>query len=272
MKDKRTIQELFEPRLQSGLFGVEIEMESDGPIDARLTDIPEWLRLADGSLRGEFNAEYVLVKPLRLKSAKAAITKLKAALQNAGTEINDSVRAGVHIHLNVQDLTMQELLTLLTAYYILEDALVDKCGEGRAGNHFCLRARDSDWTMFLLSNALREDRLLQQLGAFDRIRYSAMNLAAIMKFGSIEFRAIRTPTDLEEIFFWLDVFDQLKKNYHLYQNPIQMVENISLGGEMAFLDNILGPQANAFKDDPNLANKLLGGVRLAQEIAYTGSD
>ena len=265
-----TIQERFELNPQSGEFGVEIEMESDTPILEGERGYKEWHKFSDGSLRGMYNAEFVLTKPLSLAASKAALHNLQDKLTADTTIINDSVRAGVHIHVNVQTLTVPQLLTLLTAYYILEEMLVDECGDGRKGNHFCLRAQDSDYTLFILSEAVRMNDIVSRLYSIDRMRYSAMNLAALRKFGSIEFRAIRTPTDLTTITYWLDVFNNLKNNFMLYQDPIQMVENISLGGEINFLDNILGPElSEQFKSDPDTSEKLLRGVRLAQEIAYS---
>jgi hypothetical protein len=255
--------------VQAGRFGVEVEVETDRELEPSMDVNKVWHLVHDGSLRGAHSGEFVLRTPMDLQETKDAVHDLSGWFRDSGTDIQDTVRAGVHIHVNMQDRTLRGLFTFLTAYYILEEILVDRCGEGRSGNHFCLRAKDSDQVIFGLAEALREGEISLVNARLGGLRYLALNIDSLYKFGSLEFRAIRTPPSLDDIVVWLDVLNNILTNCELYQDPRQMVENISFGGEEIFFRNILGNTVDYFAEVPNIREKIQNGVKMAQEISYS---
>ncbi len=254
--------------------GIEIEMEAELPFPPVETTRYYWKKEHDGSLRGEYTMEYVLRKPLKRTTAMKALDKLSIALDMEGTTVVDSVRAGTHVHINVRDLTFRELWSMVTCWYVLEELLTHTmCGEGRVGNHFCLGAQDADAVVFKVSKALR-NKALRQL-AHDDIRYSALNFVSLFKYGSLEFRAMRTPIDFEIIKTWVGILLAIKENSKLFPNPRHVVENFSYGGERNFLRQVIGNENAEMiirRDPDRWEEKLRRGVRVAQELAYARDD
>lgn len=261
-------------KLEKNVVGIEIEIESLTPFPPNDETKYYWKMEHDGSLRGEHNIEYVLRHPRERNKAFKALDNLTIKLKNGGTEIVDSIRAGTHIHINVRDLTLLEMWTMVTCWYVLEELLTSTiCGKDRVGNHFCLCAQDADAVLFKITSVIRKENFKGLEG--DNIRYSALNLCSIFKYGSLEFRAMRTPQNFEKIKLWIDILLSIKENSKLFPNPRHVVENFSFGGEGNFLRQILGNE-NAKRiillDPPGWKKKLQRGVRIAQEIAYSRDD
>lgn len=165
----------------SGDVGIEIEVEGD--------NLPRpdeyWRCERDGSLRGE-SMEYVLEEPLKLPKALDALAHLDACYIRGNTNVHESVRAGVHIHINVQKLTVVELFSFMTAYLILEDLLIKYCGEYREGNLFCLRTRDAEFLLHTLEGVASKKNY--EAFSSDMLRYASMNVCSLWRYGSLEFR------------------------------------------------------------------------------------
>lgn len=259
----------------NGEVGIEIEMEARNAFPPVENTSYYWNKEHDGSLRGEYNIEYVLKKPLKIKFAIKALDKLSAELEEYDTEVEDSVRAGTHIHINVRDLTFLELWVMVTCWYVLEELLTHTmCGEGRKGNHFCLGVQDADAVLYKVTNILKGNHAFDKLKGGD-LRYSALNFSSLFKYGSLEFRALRTPQNFDEIKVWMCILLAIKENSKLFRNPRQVVENFSYGGERNFLRQILGNEnANIVleRDPDGWERKMKRGVRIAQEIAYARED
>ena len=255
---------VFNKREITAEVGVEIEIEATNNIPSResFEDTP-WQRVRDGSLRGYDNAEFVFRNPLKEADALEAVDTLSSALDNYDTALLDSVRTGVHVHINVQSMTMKQMWTFVTCYYILEEILTDFCGEGRQGNHFCLRAMDADAVVARVASSIARDDTYPICE--ESVRYAALNFNALHKFGSLEFRQLRTPMDFEKVKTWIKVLLSVKRNSEMYPNPQAVVENFSFGGEVAFMRAMLGEHVHNFNIDND---KLRRGVRIAQDIAY----
>jgi hypothetical protein len=95
-------------------------------------------------------------------------------------------------------------------------------------------------------------------------------MVPLFRYGSVEFRAIRTPKDFTTIYPWLELFAELRENARTFSNPIAVVEQFSGGGYVPFVKNLL-PNNHKFvlSGSTNTEEKLMRGVRLAQEIAYS---
>lgn len=253
------------PEGPAGTIGIEIEVEAYN----YLPDVQHpWMRTMDGSLRGRDNAEYVLREPLDKEAAFKAIDWLARAITGNKTRVKDTVRAGVHVHINMLEATCRQLWTYATCYYVLEEALTERfCGAGRVGNHFCLRAIDADVLTHDIGRVLRNDEY--GILMYDDIRYSALNFTSLFRHGSVEFRALRTPPDLNRVKTWIDILLAIKANSKMFSNPREVVEMFSMGGEINFLNQILGPLSSELGErNERLTEMLRRGVRVAQEIAY----
>lgn len=244
----------------TGDVGIEIEVEGRG-----LPHLEKfWKNEEDGSLRGE-SREYVLEKPMTLKEARLALSYLDAQYKANDTKVADSVRAGVHVHVNVQDLNIIQLYNFMVVYLILEEVLVKWCGPHREGNLFCLRAGDADYLLSQLRD-VAQTKQFQNLHS-DQLRYASMNVKALGTYGSLEFRAMRGTRDLDLIYRWAEVLVGLREFAKGFDNPNQIIEGFSEGQAEGFLKAALGPHAKEFACE-GYVDKLCAGMRRAQDVAY----
>ena len=96
---------------KKGEIGVEIEAEFEHPLMAAVPN--PWRVDLDGSLRG-YAYEFVLKNPVSRGTINSALNKLEGCLSDH--KILHSIRAGIHIHLNVQDLTIKQVLNFMMCY------------------------------------------------------------------------------------------------------------------------------------------------------------
>ena len=247
--------------LTKGDVGIEIEVEG------RNLPNPEkyWRREQDGSLRGE-SAEYVLAKPMTLDGAQIALKSLALDYKKAGTKADDSVRAGVHVHVNVQSLNIVELYNYMTLYLILEELLVKYCGPTRVGNLFCLRSCDADFLIDRIKWAVRNKRFRNLVD--DNLRYASMNVKALGNYGSLEFRAMRSTSDFALIHEWASMLVHLREMAKTFADPTDIINGFSEGEAYGFLNRILGEYATIFEDYADIGGALVRGMRIAQDVAF----
>lgn len=257
----KTIAEMMRMRPVKGDVGVEIEVEGDGlPHTEKY-----WSMERDGSLRGE-SMEYVLSKPMSLADCNKALQYLDECYKNNGTVVHDTVRAGVHVHVNVQRLTFPQLFNFITTFLILEEVLVKFCGETREGNLFCLRSGDASYLIDAIVDVARSKNLLSFRS--DNLRYAALNVKAIATYGSLEFRSMRGTRDLDLIYKWAALLVGLRDFSSQFENPQQIIEAFSINGPEAFYKAALEEFEELLGDGAGYANQLKDGMRRAQEIAF----
>jgi hypothetical protein len=262
----KTVREIIGVPITKGDIGIEIEVE--GIRLPTMLDPKVWRIDADGSLKGPENREYVMPMPASLKDAFNALDYLAMAYKENHSIVNDSIRAGVHIHRNVQDLTLKQLFTFIVAYFTLEKVLVQWCGDSREGNLFCLRGtEDAEFILFELMKAI-EKRKLGGLKT-DNLRYCSLNVCALFKYGSIEFRAMRGTSNLEEIKTWAATIDELYDNSLKFTDPTEIVLSVcSGGGEPALLKRLLPTQWSNFTHK-GYTSQIRDGARAVQMLAFS---
>lgn len=245
----KLIKDLVSVKPTSGVCGVEIECEGRG-LPVFDTD-PIWRVDNDSSLRGGY--EYVMRKPLDLVGTMAALHNLRSRFEKASCIIDEAVRAGVHVHFNVQEFTFNQLFNLITLHTLLEELLVDFCGEYRAGNLFCLRVKDAQYILMPLAKAARQ-RSLAPLES-EVIRYAALNLCSLFKYGSVEFRAMRSTPDFSLYRTWIDILNELYEKAKVFENPQQIMDLYLEGTPVEFCYTVLGGLAETLligKDDSHV--------------------
>lgn len=254
------ILEEFGVKPRSGEVGIEIEMEG--------RNLPQscdgWIVTTDGSLRGE-GLEYVFASPKKRKNVAEMLSTLQARFTNSGATLNPSDRCGVHVHLNCQKLTTEEVIKIIVLYLIFEELLVKWCGEDREGNMFCLRSSDAEAIIDALIQAKASGSLRE--AQRDSYRYASINLSSLSKFGSIEFRAMRTRADLTSVQTWTEMLLAIYDKALEYDNPRTIIENISMQGPSCFLADILGDKAEILACK-NMDQIIMAGVRRVQDIVY----
>jgi len=126
-------------------------------------------------------------------------------------------RAAIHIHMDVSDLDLNagDLRRLMGIYFLVEHIFFHFAGEWRRHCGFCVAYEDG----------INEDTVVAALVASDKAserddllylsnhcsRYQAVNLNAISKFGTLEFRHLPTTFDKARIIKWINMVMAVKR-------------------------------------------------------------
>jgi len=257
------VLELFNLRcgVTSGDLGVEIEVEGNNLPNAAGK---YWRVERDGSLVGESN-EYVFRAPLSDPDMCKAIDCLSAVFADKGSEVYDTVRCGVHVHVNVQELERNELFNFITLYTMFEWVLLDYCGKGRKGNLFALPINRSPLLVDKLCSVLVKKDYKSLYN--DEYRYCAINVKALGEYGSLEFRAMRGG-DFNKVKSWASFLLHLRTMAKGFNNPCDIIQCSSMMGLEEFFKHIAGEHYNLFKCYDNKQRKLVDGVRNVLPIVY----
>lgn len=254
------IREVFGLPEVKGAVGVEVEIEGMN-LPALIGNGHQWHVEHDGSLRGEAY-EYVFRGPVDKVKAFGRLDSLALSFKKHGSDIFDTGRAGVHVHVNVQDMSIKQVGCFITLYYIFENILLDYCGEDRVGNLFCLRTCDAEGAIPLITQAFNNHKL-RGLGT-DDIRYAALNLNSLPKYGSVEFRPMRSTGDMQLIKNWIDILLTMKEYSLRFNDPRDIVESMSgMSTAVMFLE-VFGEHTGLVYDDDSMYE----GVCYAQDFAY----
>lgn len=260
----KKLYEIFGQQPVKGDVGIEIEVEGK-----RLTDDvdPRWNAIVDGSLRGE-NREYVLHKPIPANTAKDALQCLKDSLDAAKSKLDFSFRTSVHIHINVQQLTYPQYLNFIYTYFLLEEPLMTFCGKERKGNRFCLRLQDAEGMLETYNNMFTgRERALFEVPA-NQVRYSAMNIEATPKFGSLEFRGMRGNLDVDLISTWIDCLIRIREFAKSVDNPTQVYDLYAENEAQGFMEKVIGDLTPRFYY-PRMVKDVQRSFSLSLELPFT---
>lgn len=251
----------------AGEVGIEIEMEGKNfPDMYLLVDATNglWCGHHDGSLRGA-SLEIVLAKPVPRDKVLKALTKAADTFKEAGTKLKPSVRTGVHVHINVRDMTEEQVFKFMFCWFLFESVLVRYCGEDRVGNLFCLRGTEAETYMEYLEKSVQDGDL--NVLYTDELRYSAMNPKALCEYGSLEFRCLKTPEDILDVAEWASILLAVKDFSLTIDDPVEMLDMISREGGDAIAKECFGDLVHALPAE-DWTMEMFEGLRLIQPIIH----
>lgn len=219
---------------KEGSIGVEIEMELKGG-DPALWQSEYWNLIHDGSLRLNGH-EAVLKEPINIGDLEKALDDFQAAVKACKMKfVENSRRTSVHVHINVAEKRIIDVYNIISCYWIVEPLLVAFSGDHRRGNNFCLSATEAEGIVFDVCEGAKTSRHFDHVLGEDN-RYGALNIAALGKFGSLEFRSMRGVYDKETLNTWISsIFDFCWKACG-FHSPEDVVSFMSRAGEESFLD------------------------------------
>ena len=201
---KRILRDVDVWPLPDQLTGVEIEAErTPGAVFPNQT--PDmWSEHGDGSLRN--GVEYVLSAPLAGKELSYAIDTFYS---NVSVERWPTSSTHIHIDMRDEDLPVSVLQSIFILAYTLEDCIYALGDQGRDMTGFCnkldtLSAAD----VALIMRVDDESESLVPLGRGSR--YYGLNLRALFKYGSLEFRYFPTAVSANELKSWIRLVQQFK--------------------------------------------------------------
>jgi hypothetical protein len=168
--------------------GVEIELENLSDLSTRNSRLIHWDVITDDSLRN---------------NGREFITKGDGiggdVLANAAVEVEDLLkdyspdptwRCSTHMHLDVRDLTVEEMKRLLIAYIFFEKFLFRESGWARYKSNFCVPIGLAQSQVSILSDAFMIDtpESFAEHISCNWGKYTALNLRPCTHLGTFEFR------------------------------------------------------------------------------------
>lgn len=195
----RSLSEFYNVYQKVGDIGIEIEVEAKNVLPIVKED--NWRTDRDGSLRGN-SAEYVTANPIPVERVGKTLDNLFKIIKDA--EPIPSFRTSVHIHKNMLKYSPIQVWNAVVVYWILEDLLFNYCGSFRASNTHCLPLSKAEGVLHACLYDVSTHYPFKTFKWNDDIRYSGVNLSALRKFGTLEFRGMRGTTDPEVIKTWIE--------------------------------------------------------------------
>ncbi len=243
----------FASRIKGFKYGVEIEVEG-----ANLPHgLKGWRDYQDNSLRARPERNEYISRPCTLKELDVALTEFGDACKALNTRSVDSVRTSVHVHCNVQDLSIASVASLLTTFIIFEGSLYSVCGEHRDGNVFCAPLSTTykaliDIVNFLVA-AHTGAQLINTIGDSGR-KYTTMNFRPLVTsdnergYGTVEFRAHEGTISTKRIRDWVGLLDAMV-GYASTRTPTDVLNDFSALGLVEFPTLIFGKYSELISID-----------------------
>lgn len=191
----KTIGEIFGPKRQLGRIGIEIEVEGE--------NIPKaafgiWKCEPDGSLRGD-GMEYITKRPVPVGDIKGHMEEMNAEFAKLNAKAFDAHRGSIHMHVNVQPHTVEELFGLLFKWTMIEGLWMHMCGPTRENNLFCTQGGSTGDIQQFCREMLKCHRTDSYHRWPERGKYSSLNTNPVSTYGSVEFRTFASTIDADTV-------------------------------------------------------------------------
>lgn len=244
---QNTVLQAFGMRQQPRDFGIEIEMEGTGPLGG--IPVTGWQVHEEGSLRapggeGRGGAEYVTHGTIDFDNIEMLVNRLDKKLVEEGCKVDlKAHRTSTHIHLNVQQLKLIELLGYLTVFTAIEPLFLNLCGDSRDGNAFCIASQDTgDLPDYFLNFCQLIEKMEQRrIELYQRGKYASLSTYRLMDLGTVECRCFPVCLDGKQIKEWAQWLLNIR---NLVQNTEDMsfrqVIKLGIHDPLVLIDRVFG--------------------------------
>lgn len=184
------------------LVGLELEIEGwrSSQIGAAVNGFAYH---ADNSLRNN-GVEYVTA-PTRIKHLSALLGDFYSTFKV--TDVNYSERCSTHVHLNVCDMTLDQLACLCLVYQVFERMLFNFVGNDRDKNIFCVPWSQANVNVNLVD--LIKSGKWRDLQRWSK--YTALNLLPVQTQGTVEFRHLHGTCSIPTIMQWVNLIGCMRE-------------------------------------------------------------
>lgn len=236
------------------VYGVELEIERLSGLRASHA-VNGMQYYDDGSLRN--NGGEFVTNPCKMRELSYVLNTF--FMKNKFTEENYSERCSTHVHINVQDFTYDNIMSLCLLYQLYERVLFAYIGNERSANIFCV-----PWYDTIMVSMLDEETLNGFLGqARGWQKYTALNLLPMQTQGTVEFRHMAGTHDVARILEWCNIIGCLTS--YARKTPLETLkqEIISLNTSSryaGFFAEVFGQYAEVLKSSTNFELAMEDGV------------
>lgn len=250
-----------EPDPTSRLYGVEVEYENviDPP---NVRDI-RWNVTPDGSLRN--NGLEFITHPISLHQAVTAFRHLNRVAGQESWE--DTARTGIHVHADMRDLTFDRVKGVIAAYAAFEPLMFRLVDTTREENIYCVpwyRAPDQARVVPFLGRRRIDTERTAGVGL---VKYSALYLRPLWKFGTLEFRQAETWRDPAPFRRWICAISRLVE-WGKDETPESVIEKCSSNPNQLVQD-IFGWTMRHVTDPESVMDEVNSLATVDEMIPYT---
>lgn len=182
------------------IYGIEIEVEDVRAPIINYDKQPYWNITTDNSLRNN-GVEFVSL-PLTCNQIEYAMDQLNVSLPTTATF---GPRTSTHIHMNVRDLTIDQITCLILLYTSVENLLFNWVGHERDQNIFCIKITETEYIQNLIAFQSTPNEVVHYWN-----KYTALNILPIESKGTVEFRHLHGTRDKERLIQWINFLSCLK--------------------------------------------------------------
>lgn len=250
-------------------IGLEVELE-EFPAPEDINQDIYWNKDYDDSLRGDHKTELVLAQPLNGLDLDNAIHSLENMIITSDYQPVLSSRTSTHVHMDATGLSLNALRKWILNYIIFERALFKYCGRVRERSPFCVPLYKAESVLPSLG-AMYDDctNLPHRLGKYvgDETRYGAINLHALFKWGTLEFRMLPAKWKHSQIVEWLNILMSIRD--YAINSDLDMdyvYKFVYDNNPISYLEEVFGDYASLLMYE-GVEEDLIKGIRLARNYA-----
>lgn len=203
-EDMQTVPSKTLIRALNTLVGVEVEVEN---YDGSYPSI--WMAVDDNSLRNN-GKEFITPLGTRAYQMTNYLNRLFGYAANDGWTVSD--RTSIHVHINVCNMTIEEVNSFIILYSLVEDSLFKYAGDFRYHNIFCVP----------MAEQLRKECDSFESFLENSSKYSALNTKSVSEKGTVEFRHMHTKYDTVHVNRWIIMLCLLR--YYARFNTLEEIK------------------------------------------------
>lgn len=197
-------------------IGLELELEN---IHENLEHLqgevsPYWNAVEDGSLRNG-GREFVFASPMFGRDILDAFEVLDSLFINHEIAPELSRRTSMHVHLDVRDLSPDQLLTFLLVYLLCEPVFFNVVSPERKYNPYCSPLAEMRPYLRGIAHAFRGGdenfNFLFSHSFSAGTKYTALNVLPVSSQGSVEFRHHQGASTLDEALPFINMCLAIKR-------------------------------------------------------------
>ena len=181
------------------LFGVELEIESVDR-DTFWKDFPVGVEVKDDHSLRNYGKEFITV-PTTGKDTLDLFQKVHKTVAFYKPEEKFSERTSIHVHVNCQNLELEETRQAILLYALFEEMFFAMVEASRRDNIHCVPLTDTYLPSYFRQNL---PTLVSKWS-----KYTALNIIPLKTIGTIEFRHMHGHDDPVLLQDWLTVIENL---------------------------------------------------------------
>jgi hypothetical protein len=251
-----------------GCNGVGIEVELEGIGNLNPPTPSGWRLVPDGSLRNG-GVEYVFDGPTGGAEFYNRMMRFGESVEGLSSPPLCSERTSVHVHIDVRHLEYPQVWNMMVLYTIVEPYLFTLCGDSREHNIYSLSYEKGQGQISSLAR-MRTLQQLLRLGVEHRPKYSAMNINALLDFGSLEFRGMEGTYDVPRIINWTNHLLSLYEYAKQYRGSVEDLPALmSRLQPRGFLREIFGDLTSDVIE-ADVRERVYRGAWVAEDVLFGG--